>query len=92
MWTEVDIDTIPLPIEPKFKFRKGDEVKFNDTRFHIYECNADYVTINIRKKYATADLMQFMETRFDAVYTGPMLNWTEGSHLTFKRKTPDVQI
>ena len=71
----------------KFKFSKGEAIKFSDTTFHVYEKSDNYVTICIRKKYATAMLMEFMETFYEAVYIGPMVNWTEGSHLTFRWKS-----
>ncbi len=71
---------------PQFKFRVGDEIQFNKTTFFIYECNEHYVTIHIRKKYITADSMKFMENFYDAVYHGPVLDWMDGSHVTFKRK------
>ena len=71
----------------KFNFSKGDGVKFSDTTFHVYEVTDDYVTIMIRKKYVTAKLMQFMDTYYDAVYIGPMIEWTDGAHVTFKRKS-----
>jgi len=71
----------------KFKFSKGDSIKFSNTTFHIYEATRNYVTIHILKKYATAELMEFMRTRHDAVYIGPILEWTDGAHLTFRRKS-----
>lgn len=70
----------------KFKFRKGDEIKFSNTSFFIYEITESYVTIHIRKKYATAELMGFMDKFYDAFYIGPMLDWIDGVHLTFKKK------
>lgn len=70
----------------KFQFTKGQKILFSDTTFYVYEVSENYVTINILKKYATAMLMEFMENHYDAVYTGPMTEWTDGSHLTFKRK------
>lgn len=71
----------------RFLFGKGDAILFSNTTLHIYEVTDDYVTINVIKKYATAKLMQFMNTTYDAVYIGPMIEWIDGVHLTFKRKS-----
>lgn len=76
--------------EDKFMFRKGDrivyETTFDKAELFIYEYTQDYVTIAIRKKYISAALMQFMDTNCDAVYIGPMIDWIDSVHLTFKRK------
>lgn len=72
-----------------FKFGKGDEIKFDKSSFFVYEVTKNYVTIHILKKLVTAKLMEFMESQYDAVYVGPVLDWIDGSHVTFKRKTRD---
>lgn len=79
---------IPPPyIEPsKFVFRRGDEIKFDRSKFYIYEATKNFVTISIRESLATASLMEFMDKHYDAVYIGPMIQWQSGAHLTFKRK------
>lgn len=70
----------------KFEFWQGDKIHFNGAMFHIYRATEDYVTIMIRKMDVDANLMQFMDTTYDAVYIGPMIEWTDGVHVTFKRK------
>lgn len=79
--------TVAIPEVPNlFKFSRGDEIKFDKSSFFIYEVTENYVTIHISKKLVTAKLMEFMERRYNAVYVGPMLDWLNGSHVTFKRK------
>lgn len=84
-----DDDGTPVPkFKPsgKFKFNRGDEIKFDRSKFFIYEATENYVTIHIRASLATAKLMEFMDKHYDAVYIGPMIQWQSGAHLTFKRK------
>lgn len=86
-----DFGTTPTPPKfkkrDKFKFNKGNGIKFDKDVLYIYEATDNYVTIRTKKKYATAKLMEFMDFMYDAVYTGPMLEWADDTHLTFKRKT-----
>lgn len=71
----------------RFKFSQGDVIKFSDTTFHVHETSNNYVTIRIRKKYATAKLIEFMEVVYEAVYIGLTVDWADGIHLTFKKKS-----
>lgn len=71
----------------KFEFWQGNKIEFADTKFHVYRATEDYVTIMIRKMDVDANLMQFMDNVYDAVYVGPMIEWTDGVHVTFKRKS-----
>ena len=71
----------------KFKFSKGQEIKFQDRGMYVYEIAGDYVTIRVIKKLITASLMAFMDEVYDAVYNGPVLEWSDGAHVTFKRKS-----
>lgn len=81
-----DQATTPKFKRVKFKFGKGDRIKFDKTEFFIYEVTENYVTINIMKKYVTAKLMEFMESRYNAVYHGPMIDWGNSYvHVTFKK-------
>ncbi len=82
------VETGEVPEAVKFKFNRGDAVEFDRSRFHIYEHTENYVTIHVLKKLVTAKLMEFMETRYDAIYHGPMIDWGGSMvHVTFKRKT-----
>lgn len=89
MTDDIFIDQVAVPTftkPTKFKFSKGEAIKFPNGVFHIYEITENYVTINILKKLITASLMEFMESQYDAVYNGPALEWIHGTHITFKRK------
>lgn len=71
----------------KFEFWQGNKIEFANTHFHVYRATEDYVTIMIRKKDVDANLMQFMDNVYDAVYIGPMIENMDGAHVTFRRKT-----
>ena len=70
----------------KFKFTRGEELKFQGAKFYIYEVTENFVTVHIRESLATASFMEFMDKHYDAVYIGPMIQWQSGSQFTFKRK------
>lgn len=70
----------------KFRFKVGDALKIGHTAAHVYEIEGDYVTILVRKQLATAQLMNIMDVEHNVLYVGPMLDWVDGAHLTFKRK------
>lgn len=85
LFDDFDFSPVPQFKKDKFKFKKGDEIKYPGGRFFIYNVTESYVTIFITAIQVTAPLMEHMEKVYGALYNGPVIDGFEGCHVTFRK-------